>query len=154
VKLENDLCLRDIVWVPSQPWSKTWNQEIPWLFRPVWVVFLFLTTWPLPDSPGKIKRRKKTQKTNLICHQEWWHTPVNTVLRRLRWEDNEFVASLAYTMRLCLKTKRNKTKTTHQNKTNKQKSQVITLEIVTKCHRKDNVTSWYFPLSLKQIAVH
>lgn len=28
---------------------------------------------------------------------EWWHTPVIPVLRRERWEDQEFKASFSYT---------------------------------------------------------
>jgi hypothetical protein len=39
--------------------------------------------------------------------QAWWFIPVISALRRLRQEDHEFETSLGYTVKPCLKKKKN-----------------------------------------------
>jgi hypothetical protein len=38
--------------------------------------------------------------------QEWWHTPIIPVLRKLSWEDHKFKAFLGYIARPCHKKKK------------------------------------------------
>jgi hypothetical protein len=60
----------------------------------------------MAPKPGAT--REATDK--LICSsklellsQAWWRMPAIAVLKRLRWEDYKFKASLGYTVRPCLK---------------------------------------------------